>query len=121
MAALALSGGGDDDGRAAAPRTAAAPAPSPTAARATGEAVWVAQGCGSCHTLAAAGATGTIGPDLGATLRGVPPAAIRQSIVLPGAAAPPGWSPGAMPEDYASRMTRAELDRLVAYLDRAAG
>ena len=29
-----------------------------------GEQVFVTAGCGSCHTLAAAGATGTVGPDL---------------------------------------------------------
>src|SRR3954469_6864086 len=29
-----------------------------------GKAVWDANGCGSCHTLAAAGASGSVGPDL---------------------------------------------------------
>ncbi len=31
---------------------------------AAGEEVWLQAGCGSCHTLAAAGSTGTIGPNL---------------------------------------------------------
>ena len=35
-----------------------------------GLAVWVQQGCGSCHALAAANAEGHFGPDLGASLRG---------------------------------------------------
>jgi mono/diheme cytochrome c family protein len=29
-----------------------------------GEAIWTSQGCGNCHTLAAAGSTGTVGPNL---------------------------------------------------------
>jgi mono/diheme cytochrome c family protein len=31
---------------------------------AAGEAIFAEQGCGSCHTLAAAGTSGTIGPNL---------------------------------------------------------
>jgi mono/diheme cytochrome c family protein len=31
-----------------------------------GKAIFASQGCGGCHTLKAAGATGTIGPDLDA-------------------------------------------------------
>ena len=31
---------------------------------ASGKAVFTANGCGSCHTLTAAGTTGTVGPDL---------------------------------------------------------
>jgi mono/diheme cytochrome c family protein len=40
-------------------------ASSPTSgSAAVGAAVFASAGCGSCHTLKAAGATGTIGPDL---------------------------------------------------------
>ncbi|HWT21983.1 MAG TPA: cytochrome c, partial [Solirubrobacteraceae bacterium] len=84
----------------------------------TGRAVWVAQGCGSCHRFDAAGATGFVGPDLGATLQGTAPAYIRRSIVAPAEAAAPGHDVGGMPEDFASRMTPAELDRLVAFIAR---
>jgi mono/diheme cytochrome c family protein len=31
---------------------------------ATGEAIWASEGCGNCHTLAAAGSSGTVGPNL---------------------------------------------------------
>jgi mono/diheme cytochrome c family protein len=34
---------------------------------AAGEAIFAEQGCGSCHTLAAAGTSGTIGPNLDET------------------------------------------------------
>ena len=36
----------------------------PAGDAAAGEAVWAEAGCGSCHTLAAAGASGTVGPNL---------------------------------------------------------
>jgi hypothetical protein len=115
MAALAFAA--DGDGGDPAPARARGNAPPPaSAAAATGRAVWVAQGCGSCHTFAPAGATGRIGPDLGATLRGAGAAYVRTSIVTPMAAAPPGWTPGLMPSDYASRMRPDELRRLVAFI-----
>jgi mono/diheme cytochrome c family protein len=119
-AALAVLGLADADGGSSAPsstpdRSSSAPA---TPARHDGEAVWVAQGCGSCHTLAAAGSTGVVGPDLDQTLRGMPAADIRTSIVDPSAVAAAGYGTGTMPEDYASRMSEAELDRLVAFLRR---
>ena len=119
VAAAALCGcGGGDDGNA---DPAASSRPAATASKAdSGLRVWAAQGCGSCHTFAAAGSSGTFGPDLGETLRGAPPAIIRTAIVDPNAAAAPGYGTGMMPEDYERRMSRAELDRLVAFIDRGA-
>ena len=63
LLALTLAGcGGDDD--EGAEQTAATTAPAETdGAMASGEAVFT-QNCGSCHTLAAAGTTGTTGPNL---------------------------------------------------------
>ena len=52
------SGGGGSTGGSGGPGNAAA-----------GKAVFASNGCGSCHTLAVAGATGTIGPDLGKIAR----------------------------------------------------
>ena len=106
MAILAFTSGGGDGAQ-------------PQAAR-DGRAVWAAHGCGSCHTLAAANAVGTIGPDLAATLRGMPPAYIRKSILDPNANAAPGWSTGAMPEDYGARISPGDLDLLVAFLRASA-
>jgi cytochrome c oxidase subunit II len=119
VAALHGCGGGGDEGDAgpASTRPAAAAASSKAD---PGARVWVAQGCGSCHTFAAAGSSGAFGPDLGETLRGAPRPIIRKAIVDPGAAAAPGYSTGMMPEDYEKRMTRAELDDLVAFIDRGA-
>jgi mono/diheme cytochrome c family protein len=110
VAAALVTGGGKEEERAA-----SAPAPKAAAARA-GKAVWVANGCGSCHTFAPANAHATIGPDLAATLKGVPASYIRESIVAPSKAAAPGFGIGVMPEDYAERIPPAELDRLVAFI-----
>jgi cytochrome c oxidase subunit II len=108
MAVLAFTAGGDDEEQAASPTA------TPTASG--GLAVWAAQGCGSCHTLAAANAHGVIGPDLASSLKGMPASYIEESIVAPNKAAAAGYSTGLMPEDYAARIAPADLDRLVAYL-----
>lgn len=113
MAVLAFTSGADGDKQPAAPSTATSAAP---AAGHGGLAVWIAQGCGSCHTFAAANAHATIGPDLASTLQGMPASYIRKSIVNPSANAAPGYSTGMMPEDYASRIAPGDLARLVSFL-----
>jgi mono/diheme cytochrome c family protein len=112
MAAAAIATGGEEE-RAATVR----PAPAATAAAArVGEAVWVANGCGSCHALAAAGAEGQFGPNLTATLKGMPASYIRESIVDPGKVAAAGYTTGMMPEDFGSRIPPAELEALVEFI-----
>jgi mono/diheme cytochrome c family protein len=101
-----------------------APAPTPAATPAAahdGEAVWVANGCGSCHTFAPAGARGQFAPNLAATLKGMPASYIRESIVNPSKVAAAGFSVGMMPEDYGARIPPAELDRLVDYIRAGVG
>ena len=114
MAAVAFTAG--DDGDAPEP---AAPTPAPVADR-SGLDVWVEHGCGGCHTLAAANATGTFGPDLEASLEGMPAAYIKESIVAPRAVAAAGYDSGMMPEDYAGRIPPDDLDRLVTFLLQSA-
>jgi cytochrome c oxidase subunit 2 len=106
LAVVAFTAGGADE-EAPAPRAAAVHG---------GQDVWVQQGCGSCHRLAAANSTGTIGPDLESTLRGRPAAYIEASIVAPQAQTTPGWGVGMMPDDYATRIAPADLDALVTFL-----
>jgi mono/diheme cytochrome c family protein len=122
MAVLAFATGGEgDDERAAAPPAATA---TPTAAGGSGRDgldVWAEQGCGSCHTFAAANASGVIGPDLDANLDGVPAAYIKESIVAPEKVAAAGYGTGMMPDDYASRIAPDDLDRLVSFLRANAG
>ena len=93
----------------------AAPAPLPHTA-ADGVKVWIANGCGSCHTFAAAGATGTIGPDLGQTLAGKDRSYVMQSIVAPAAALAPGYSDTMMPAGYARRIAPEDLELLVDFI-----
>ena len=59
--------------------------------RVDGAAVFEAQGCGSCHTLAAAGSTGETGPDLDGALADRDPGYIEESIVDPAAVVAEGY------------------------------
>jgi len=73
--------------------------------------------CGSCHQLADAGTpAGGIGPDLDKVLPGQDAAAIKASIVNPGAMITPDFPAGVMPPNYEQTLKPAELDALVAYL-----
>ena len=90
-----------------------------------GKAVFASNGCGSCHTLSAAGATGTIGPDLDKTVTGdaqkanMPLAAfIKQSITDPAAFTASGgpWSTP-MPTTFGSSLSPTQIDDLVALIE----
>lgn len=90
---------------------------------AAGKAVFASNGCGSCHTLAVAGASGTIGPDLSkmsadATKAGMPLAAfIQQSITDPAAFTASGgpWAT-AMPTTFGSSLSASQIADLVALI-----
>jgi mono/diheme cytochrome c family protein len=86
-------------------------------------------GCSSCHTLAAAGATGTVGPNLdkdlkpscatpaskrirGATLE----KCIHTAIVKPYAYIPPGYKAGIMPANFEQKLKPSEIEALVNFL-----
>jgi mono/diheme cytochrome c family protein len=72
--------------------------------------------CSSCHTLAEAGATGQVGPDLDDVLQGKDAAFIHESIVDPNAEIASGFSAGIMPETYGDQLSDQQLDDLVAFL-----
>jgi cytochrome c oxidase subunit II len=72
-------------------------------------------GCSSCHTLAEAGATGTIGPDLD-NIQPATAAYIRQSIVDPNAVVVQGFPRNVMPENFRDQISPPQLDALVDYL-----
>ena len=86
-----------------------------------GAQVFLAQGCSSCHTLAAANATGAVGPNLDETLPGMPPDEIEQSIVDPDAKLAQGFGAGIMPQTYEQDLTPQELGDLVDFLGSSAG
>jgi cytochrome c oxidase subunit II len=97
-------------------------------ATAAGKQVFASNGCGGCHKLAAAGASGTVGPDLdnvvadaGKYAKGKSPADyIRESIVDPGAFVVPGFPKGTMPETF-KQLPTDQLDALVQFLVESGG
>ena len=78
-----------------------------------------ATACGTCHTLAQAGTTGTTGPDLDKVLKGKDAAFIKQSILQPDAEIAKGFGKGIMPPNYGSTLSGAEVDALVKFLSEA--
>jgi cytochrome c oxidase subunit II len=95
-----------------------------SASAAAGKAVFTGSaGCGSCHALAAAGTTGTIGPNLGTAI--VPSAKkagmplkpfIMESIVKPNAFIAPGFQPNVMPQSFSQTLTSTQIQALVNFL-----
>jgi cytochrome c551/c552 len=79
-------------------------------------------GCGGCHTLAAAGTSGAVGPDLddlsgSASKAGEPlDAFIKSSIVDPGAFVADGYNDGVMPTTFGSTLSASDIDDLVAFI-----
>lgn len=86
-------------------------------------------GCGSCHTLAAAGTTGTVGPNLsqrlasdcatptskkirGATLE----KCIHTAITNPYAYLPSPYKAGIMPSTFSKTLSPTQINALVAFL-----
>jgi cbb3-type cytochrome c oxidase subunit III len=74
-----------------------------------GEAIFTAAGCGSCHTLADAGTSGTVGPNLDESRPSVQLAIDR---VTNGS--------GAMPS-FRDRMNQAQIRAVAEYVSQAAG
>ena len=96
--AVAGCGGGDDATTTAATGEGQDP----------GAAVFLANGCGSCHTYARAGSSGHVGPELDHFGPGDADA-VRAAIVSP----PAGTI---MPEDFGTRIEPADLDALVEFI-----
>jgi cytochrome c oxidase subunit 2 len=83
---------------------------------ASGKQIFASAGCGNCHTLAEAGSSGTVGPNLDQGLKGKSAAFIHQSIVDPNAQITNGYSRGIMPGNFKQTIPPAQLDTLVKYL-----
>jgi mono/diheme cytochrome c family protein len=77
--------------------------------------------CGSCHTLAAASASGTTGPNLDDVLPGMSAAEIKQSIVDPNAKITSGYPSGIMPQTFGQTISPSDLTALVKFLMQYAG
>ena len=76
--------------------------------------------CASCHTLADAGATGTIGPNLNKFLKGKDAKFIQQSIEDPGAYVEKGFQNGIMPTNYKATLQPEQIKALTDYLVKVA-
>jgi mono/diheme cytochrome c family protein len=88
-------------------------------------------GCGSCHTLSAAGTTGTVGPNLntlkaacatpasqqarGSTLQ----KCIETAITDPYKYLPAGYAAGIMPSTFSKTLSPTQIQALVAFLSQA--
>jgi cytochrome c551/c552 len=92
---------------------------------AAGTTVFASSSCGSCHTFAPAGASGTIGPNLDtapamdAKADGNMSLAafIKQSIIDPNAYIAKGYTkPSAMPGNFGTSLTSTQINNLVAFI-----
>jgi mono/diheme cytochrome c family protein len=92
----------------------------PVAPGGEGGQVFANNGCGSCHTLEAAGASGTAGPVLDEVIPGQSTKDIEQSITDPGAELVPGFD-NIMPANYGSLIPPDDLELLVEFLSNCAG
>ncbi|HEY2055069.1 MAG TPA: c-type cytochrome [Solirubrobacterales bacterium] len=86
-----------------------------------GAQVFANNGCGGCHTLAAAHAGGTVGPDLDEVLPGQQESEIEESIVNPEAKIAQGYPAGVMPQEFGEKLSEEELKELVKFLSESAG
>jgi mono/diheme cytochrome c family protein len=93
----------------------------PKVAGGAGAQVFANNGCSGCHTLAAANAGGTTGPDLDKVLPGQSAALITQSIVDPNAKITPGYPSNVMPQNFKTLIPPAQLKQLVQYLISSTG
>jgi cytochrome c oxidase subunit 2 len=101
------------------------------AAKPDGKQVFAASGCGACHTLAAAGTNGNVGPKLntlaaqakrfGRRRHESAAAYVRESILDPRAFTVPGFPGNVMPTTYRSQLSAAQASALVEYLLRVSG
>jgi mono/diheme cytochrome c family protein len=95
----------------------------PKVAGGPGAQVFANNGCGGCHTFAAAEAGGVTGPNLDEVLPGQSDAMIKESIVEPNAEIAKGYAANVMPPNFGEILSSQELEDLVKYLmeDSSAG
>ncbi|MGN6558524.1 MAG: c-type cytochrome [Solirubrobacterales bacterium] len=84
---------------------------------AEGTQLFTSAGCGTCHTLAAAGTTGTTGPDLNEFLApDDTTAGIEEMILHPNLELAEGYPPNVMPQNYGQTLSKSEVHELAEYL-----
>jgi cytochrome c oxidase subunit II len=127
------AGGSSSGGSSSSAGTTTSPSAS-TTGPAAGKAVFTGSaGCSTCHTLAAAGATGTVGPNLDLRLKSdcSNPASqkirgttlkqcIDTAITKPYAYLPSGFRAGIMPATFSHTLTTTQIQALVNFLSSVA-
>jgi cytochrome c oxidase subunit 2 len=93
----------------------------PQAPGGPGAQVFANNGCGGCHTLAAANSGGVTGPNLDQVLAGQSLAMIHDSIVDPNRVIAKGYPASVMPSNYGEIITPEQLNQLVQYLADSTG
>ena len=79
--------------------------------------LFASAGCGACHTLAAAGTTGTTGPDLEKSLApDDDTAGIEEMIVHPNEEVVEGYPANVMPQNFGQTFSEAEIHQLAEFL-----
>jgi cytochrome c oxidase subunit 2 len=81
-------------------------------------------GCGACHTLADAGTSGTVGPNLDGLAADAKKFGkgksldeyVKESILDPDAVVVKGFPAGTMPKNFKDQLSPQEIDALVQYL-----
>jgi mono/diheme cytochrome c family protein len=88
----------------------------PTVPGGPGAQVFANNGCGGCHTFAAAKSGGVTGPNLDEVLVGQSPAMVHESIVDPNKEIAKGYPANVMPANFDETISAKELEQLVEYL-----
>jgi len=86
-----------------------------------GAQVFANNGCGGCHTFAAAESGGVTGPNLDEELPGESQAAVETMITDPNSEIVKGYPPNVMPQNYEQTLSSKEIEDLVEYLLENAG
>jgi mono/diheme cytochrome c family protein len=121
MPADIVTGRDLDDVAAYVARYAGVPgAAPPKVAGGPGAQVFADNGCGGCHTLAAANAGGVAGPDLDEVIPGQSAKMVEESIVDPNAVIAKGYPADVMPTTFGSTLSSTEIEQLVEYLIESA-
>jgi len=83
----------------------------------SGAQLFTGTGCGSCHTLAAAGSTGEVGPNLNEFLAPDDDTqGVEVMIVEPNSELAEGYPANVMPQDYGQTLSGSEVHQLAEYL-----
>lgn len=93
----------------------------PRVAGGPGAQVFANNGCGGCHTFAAAESGGVTGPNLDEVLPGETQAHVEEMVVNPNAEIAKGYPANVMPQNYEQILSPKEVEDLVKYLLENAG